>query len=864
MLRVCQLLVAAAVAVTATQAHATTYYVNSSPSLGNDSNNGTSPSTPWLHLSKVNSTSFQPDDRILLVAGGIWNEQLSPKGSGTPGHLITMGMYGSGSRPIINGQGNLSGAVYLYNQHDWLIQDLEVTNIAPVGNASTVVGIKVRNNTGGLLSHVTIKNVVVHHVNGIIKGFYGKNAGIAVTADANLTSPSSGPNSYWADVTISNSVVYSVDRIGIYVGPESQDADAEADGWASLPKTSEVAVTDNVVDDAGADGILVFVVQNVMVANNIVSNCGARISGGCPVSFAYCNGASVAVWSAMSENATFQYNEVYNFMSPGDGEAFDADIGSLNSTFQYNYSHHNLNGMMLIFDQGGQYPSTSGMRVDGLKVRFNVSYAELNSSIVMIGGVNTGSTQAVINNNTIYMPSGRLPRMFAASGQMDGNVAIRNNIFSYAGAAPPTAYFELRNDVANNISFYANTYYIGTGGRPTDEPGLFATPPDSAKSVSDPMLVCPGSVGNGLASLDGMKLKPGSPALGTGANPDYSSIGSYDLWSNAVAAPTSAVNRGAYNGPGVALTVSPDLAFHAALIPSSTYEFSPWSAGYLVDSQTDTSAGRFGYSSALVNPDGSSRSGANHTESVVLDLRGRQAFDTIVLYPRNDAGNVGAGFPIDFTIEVWDGANWITRVTRTGYPQPGNSGQVFTWNLMDTTNLIRIAGTNLRQVGSDGYLMQLAEVKVLNSNRLVHAAATADSSYEADGWGAAHATDGLEASQPYSMGYSSGFANAGGQHTETLYLTTPCPQTYSSVTLFPRSDAGNVGAGFPVAFTIAFWNGAGWDVKVTQTGFAQPSTGQRFTWGSSYTTDKIRIQGTQLRQVQGSYLMQFAEVEAAP
>ena len=72
-------------------------------------------------------------------------------------------------------------------------------------------------------------------------------------------------------------------------------------------------------------------------------------------------------------------------------------------------------------------------------------------------------------------------------------------------------------------------------------------------------------------------------------------------------------------------------------------------------------------------------------------------------------GAVGEDFPLDFTIEVWDGANWIPRVSRTNYPKL-SQGQIFTWGFSDATDRIRIRATRLRPVGADGYLFQLAEI----------------------------------------------------------------------------------------------------------------------------------------------------------
>ena len=60
----------------------TTYYVDST--IGDDSNSGTSPETPWKSLDKVTATTFLPGDTILLKSGSVWNgEWLWPKGSGT-------------------------------------------------------------------------------------------------------------------------------------------------------------------------------------------------------------------------------------------------------------------------------------------------------------------------------------------------------------------------------------------------------------------------------------------------------------------------------------------------------------------------------------------------------------------------------------------------------------------------------------------------------------------------------------------------------------------------------------------------------------------------------------------------------------
>ncbi|BCL79999.1 right-handed parallel beta-helix repeat-containing protein [Ktedonobacteria bacterium brp13] len=79
----------------------TIYYVDAIN--GNDSSNGTASPTAWRTISRLNRTTFQPGDTILLCRGCIWREQFTLKDSGTYGNVITIGAYGSGSAPQISG-----------------------------------------------------------------------------------------------------------------------------------------------------------------------------------------------------------------------------------------------------------------------------------------------------------------------------------------------------------------------------------------------------------------------------------------------------------------------------------------------------------------------------------------------------------------------------------------------------------------------------------------------------------------------------------------------------------------------------------------------------------------------------------------
>jgi len=85
-------------------ANAATYYV--SQSTGDDSLDGLAAAKagakgPWKTLTKA-SIQYKPGDSILLKKGDTWNEELTPKGSGTPEKPILISSYGQGNKPLID------------------------------------------------------------------------------------------------------------------------------------------------------------------------------------------------------------------------------------------------------------------------------------------------------------------------------------------------------------------------------------------------------------------------------------------------------------------------------------------------------------------------------------------------------------------------------------------------------------------------------------------------------------------------------------------------------------------------------------------------------------------------------------------
>jgi hypothetical protein len=118
---------------------AATYYVDNCVAVGNDRNNGTSTSTPWLTINKVNSSKFIPGDSILFRSGCTWREQLTVPSSGAAGKPITFGAYGNGALPIISGADLLTSWVsaplfyyaFVATQPNQVFLDGRRLNVAP-------------------------------------------------------------------------------------------------------------------------------------------------------------------------------------------------------------------------------------------------------------------------------------------------------------------------------------------------------------------------------------------------------------------------------------------------------------------------------------------------------------------------------------------------------------------------------------------------------------------------------------------------------------------------------------------------------------------------------------------------------------
>jgi len=467
------------------------YYVDSAN--GDDNNSGKSTQKPWKTLGKVNSMVFSPGDVICFKSNAIFEGQFKPQGSGTPDKPIIVTSYGGDVKPIISGLGVQPATVHLYNIQYWELNNLEITNYNDTVTVRS--GILIDNEDGGILNHIYIKDMYIHDVNGANLdsnwGYDRINGGIIVYTHGFIT------KSAFNDILIQRNYIKKVDRSGIFVYSTWSGRDTISEGYGQWFPSTNVVIRNNVLNNIGGDGIVTAVTDGPLVEYNLVTYSNNRSGKN-----------NIAIWTANSDNSVFQYNEAaYTQLREGDGEGFDIDFGGTNNIMQYNYSHDNMGGFMLVCS----FSSVSNKK--GI-VRYNISQNDRSRIIRVVGAA---TTQCYFYNNTIYMgPLSNAKLLLTTGPEGDaGEAYFYNNIFINLGTGG--------NDITDGAIFDYNCFYT---------PNLTIKPNDPHIITADPMLVNGGSGGIGINTVDGYKLKTGSPCINAGRAIENN--GGKDYWGNKV------------------------------------------------------------------------------------------------------------------------------------------------------------------------------------------------------------------------------------------------------------------------------------------------------------------------------------------
>lgn len=309
-----------------------------------------------------------------------------------------------------------------------------------------------------------------------------------------------------------NTVGPDVDRTGIVIVSEFWcRPDVNCTSTPNWYPSTNVVISNNYVQGIGGDGIVPQQTDGAIVEYNTVNGFNLR-------SGSY----NAGIWPWDADNTIIQYNEAYNGHTTLDGTGYDADYGCTGTIIQYNYSHDNDGGFLLLMG------SNVG-KVDQTTVRYNISQNDHRGLLVFSQGTQTGLQ---VYNNNFYIGNGLATDIIA--GDWGGNTWwMFNNIIYNLG----TGGYE--SSGGGRVSDY-NLYY---GIHPSSEPT------EAHKQTSNPLFVNPGSGGIGRTSVDGYRLLQNSPALGSGVV--VQNNGGKDYWGNTVGT-SGTPNRGAYNGVGIA------------------------------------------------------------------------------------------------------------------------------------------------------------------------------------------------------------------------------------------------------------------------------------------------------------------------
>ena len=503
---------------------ATNYYVSIT---GSDSNNGTSTSTPWQTISKVNTVNFSPGDNLYFKGGETFpgNIYLSSSDGNSATIIFTISSYGTG-RATINA-GNSYG-ISAYNT-----QGIRIENLILNGSGMST------NTQDGLSFYADLTGNVK------LKGLSFDNIEVRNFGKTGVKIGSWNGNTGYENMTLNNLVVYDNLWDGIlvygfigynnYVGyPHKNVTITNCVSYNNPGIADPNAIRGNGIVLSNTDGGLI---QNCKAYNNGANN-------------VHCGGPG-GIWVYDAKGIIIQYNESYSNHSTStcDGLGFDLDGGSINCIMQYNYSHDNDGGGFLMGQMANGRPWKNNI------CRYNVSQNDGRHNAAAITLFKEGATTVMdscfVYNNTVYITpaaNNNSEAAFKITTWYTGitNVKVYNNIFVTTGGVPLV-------DVPSGYSgYFAGNLYWSSGspflikyqGANYNSLSAWRTATNNEMVGStatgitaDPLLTSIGAGGtlnpNPTNTLTAYQLQTGSAAIDSGLNLASTfgmSIGANDYW----------------------------------------------------------------------------------------------------------------------------------------------------------------------------------------------------------------------------------------------------------------------------------------------------------------------------------------------
>lgn len=529
----------------------TTYYMDAT--LGNDMNDGTSISTSWQTLNKLNTSSFSPGDQIKFKAGDTFTGRLVISSSGAPGNPIIYDSYGSGELPILDGQGAIN-TVFAENKEYLEFKNIKITNFrsGTITSSDRFNAMLFEADDYGTVNHLHFDNITVFDVNSSsddnvgVTRYYG---GILFYAKGTTL------KSNFNDLVVKNSTFENIGRTGVNIRSEwwyrNRDTnfgddlgDGRLDNWYG---STNVVFKDNIFQNIRGNGLIVRVSIDALVEGNFFNYCADEISGN-------------ATFCFNTDGTVFQFNEAQNTVyNVGDTDArgIDSDFRVKNTLIQYNYLHDNQLGGIVATggpEVAGTYPERFNI---GTIIRYNILENNGRQGMHFSGAIDG----LEVYNNVLYADdthSNITILNFKKWMVFPNNLNFYNNIFAYETGTTGFVY----NDGdpsslgATNLTFSNNVYF---GAQSTNIPitansqSMPNVTKDANYSLANPFFVDPGNgtlgyiLAEGSSAADlGLNLnQPLNDYYGNPVEPAPINAGVYQgVLAEPIAPPTTSITRG--------------------------------------------------------------------------------------------------------------------------------------------------------------------------------------------------------------------------------------------------------------------------------------------------------------------------------
>lgn len=326
-----------------------TYYLDATN--GDDGNSGLSAESAWKTLERVKGLNLKSGERLLFKRGEVFRGELSISAEESLENPVIIDTYGELKvNPIIIGNDSSAHAVHIFNSNYLTLQNLEIVNHGntPLPGRS---GLKVECYDYGVSHNIRINNVTVRDVNGSLVKEEGGGSGILIVngGDSIL--------SRYENLIIENCHILRCSRNAII-----WSGYYDRRNW--FPNKHTI-VRNNLIEQVPGDGIVPIGCDSTLIEYNVMFDSPDIL----PMTE-----AAAGIWPWSCDNTIIQFNEVSGHKAPWDAQGFDSDYNCRNTLIQYNYSHDNYGGVVLVCDNGGAGSYSCGNT--GSIIRYNISIGD--------------------------------------------------------------------------------------------------------------------------------------------------------------------------------------------------------------------------------------------------------------------------------------------------------------------------------------------------------------------------------------------------------------------------------------------------------------------------------------------------------